>query len=383
MPNELLIDEQAATFILEPAALHSWGRRQRVFVSSLITDMPEERRAVREAIESLGAQPVMFEEELGAQDVSPTHAYLGGVRTSTIYVGIFGARYGARTSRGYSATEEEFHEAERLGLRLCIFANTGEGEVDGGQRDLIDGVRNTLTTSGWSDPVDLGRRVTRRLADLAAEELAPWVRLGDTVFRATRIESNGNTFTVDAVIHNPRIVARLNEIRDGRMSDLRFTSPDDSKSVQLRELRSSMTSTATRSVTLTLVAGQQDQGAMRGSFQSNGVKYTQDDLTRLAISDALFGTKTYPSTWASGSVSDPLEPLRGRGIIDQVVRPVARLLLTEQLLGRGEAGHIDSFTLGPSHQGSRRLRLSWTPPRPYVNSPTPDPVSVEGDVSGL
>ena len=384
MDTELLIDEQAATFILEPAELRSWARRQRVFVSSLITDMAQERRAVREAIESVGAVPVMFEEELGAQDVSSTDAYIGGVRTSHIYIGLFGSRYGVRTPTGYSATEDEFQEAKRLGLRLAVFANTGADDVEGGQRDFVNGLRNVLTTSPWTDPADLGRRVARRLADLAAEELAPWVRLGDTVFRATKIDTNGDSFTVEAVIQNPRILARLNDIKDGRVPDLRFTSPDVSKTVQLRELRSSMTSTATRSVTLTLVAGQQDQGGMRGTLQTNGQTYTQADLARLALSDSLFGTKTYPANWGSpGDTTDPLEPLRGRGIADSVVRPVSRLLISERLLRRGEASHIDAFTLGPSWNGTRRLAVTWTPPRPYVNYPTPDQVSVEGDLSGL
>jgi hypothetical protein len=383
MTTELLIDEQAASFVLEPAALRSWGQRQRIFVSSLITDLPEERRAVRDAIESVGAQPVMFEEELGAQDISAADAYLGGVRSSTVYVGIFGARYGARTSRGYSATEEEFREAERLGLRLCIFANTAGAEVDGAQRDLIDGARNMLTTSQWTDPADLARRLLRRLADLAAEELAPWVRLGDTVFRASKVSVDGDTITVEAVVQNPRITARLNDMRNGRASDLRFTSPDDSRTVQLNELRTSMTSTASRTVTLILVAGKHEQPMTMGTTHVNGVSYTQQDLARLAMSDALFGTNDYPTQWGMGSTSDPLEPIRRKGLIDQVVRPVTRLLIVDMLLRRGDASHIDSFQLGPDRSGKRTLRLSWTPPRLYTNDPTPASVSIEGIVAGL
>jgi hypothetical protein len=155
-----------------------------VFVSSLITDMPEERAAVRAAIESVGATPVMFE-DLGAQDISADQAYLSGVRSSEVYVGLWGTRYGVRMSDGYSATHAEFLEAERNGLRLCVFVY-GEpgGEMDGSQRDLIQGTRNLYTTSPWTDPADLGRRVRQRLEELAAEELAPWVRVGRTLFRA-------------------------------------------------------------------------------------------------------------------------------------------------------------------------------------------------------
>lgn len=67
--------------------MRAWASGRRVFVSSLITDMPNERAAVRAAIESVGATAVMFE-DLGAQDISAERAYLSGVRSSEIYVGV-------------------------------------------------------------------------------------------------------------------------------------------------------------------------------------------------------------------------------------------------------------------------------------------------------
>lgn len=116
-----------------------WATGRRVSVSSLITDMPGERPAVRAAIEAVGATPVMFE-DLGAQDVSAEQACLSGVRSSEVHVGMWGPRYGVRTGDGYSATHAEFLEAERDGLRLRLFVH-GEtsGEMDGPQRDLIHG----------------------------------------------------------------------------------------------------------------------------------------------------------------------------------------------------------------------------------------------------
>jgi hypothetical protein len=68
---------------------------------------------------------------------------------------------------------------------------------------------------------------------------------------------------------------------------------------------------------------------------------------------------------------------------DSVLRPVARLLFAERLLTEEAASTIDSFALGPSHQGQRRLRATWTPPRVYDNGPDPAPLSIDGTVSGL
>src|SRR3954454_19852970 len=110
---------------------------------------------------------------------------------------MWGTRYGGRRSDGYFATHAEYLEAERNGLRLCLFVHgEASGDMDGAQRDLIQGARNLYTTSSWSGPTDLGQRVRRRLEELAAEELAPWVRVGRAVFRATEIINDGRTISI-------------------------------------------------------------------------------------------------------------------------------------------------------------------------------------------
>ncbi len=53
----------------------------KIFISSLITDMHEERSAVREAIEQLDHEPIMAE-QFGGQPNSSQVACLNGVRDS-------------------------------------------------------------------------------------------------------------------------------------------------------------------------------------------------------------------------------------------------------------------------------------------------------------
>jgi hypothetical protein len=221
--GSLLIDQRSASLAASTQDVGAWASGRRVFVSSLITDMPDERSAARAAIETVGATPVMFE-DLGAQDISADQAYLSGVRSSEIYVGMWGARYGVRMPDGYSATHAEFLEAERNGLRLCLFVH-GEttGHMDGPQRDLIQGARNLYTTSPWSDPADLEQRMRRRLEDLAAEELAPWVRVGRALIRAREIASDGRTITITAAVHSNTVHAELVRQRDQRAHDLPFS----------------------------------------------------------------------------------------------------------------------------------------------------------------
>lgn len=110
----LLIDARSAVLPLSNEQLLEWGAGRQVFVSSLITDLPAECAAARTAIEAIGAQPVMFE-DLGGQDVNADQAYLAGVHRSDVYVGVFTERYGVRLRNGYSATHDEFREAEADG----------------------------------------------------------------------------------------------------------------------------------------------------------------------------------------------------------------------------------------------------------------------------
>ena len=113
--EDILVGGSAFSLAVANHDVRAWAAGRRVFVSSLITDMPAERSAVRAAVEELGAVPVMFE-DLGAQDVAAEQAYLSGVRSSDVYVGMWGNRYGVRMADGYSATHAEFLDC--LG-RVC------------------------------------------------------------------------------------------------------------------------------------------------------------------------------------------------------------------------------------------------------------------------
>ena len=376
----LLVDQRSASLAASEQDVRAWASGRRVFASSLITDMLQERSAVRTAIERVGATPVMFE-DLGPQDISAEQAYLAGVRSSDVYVGMWGRRYGVRMPDGYSATHAEFLEAERNGLRLCLFVHGDAScEMDGAQRDLIQGVRNLYTTSPWSDPADLGQRVRARLEEMAAEELAPWVRVGRAIFRAREITNDGRTISITAAVRSDAVHSELVRLRDNRTSGVPFASPNDARGVQVAELSTRTVSTVGHEECLTLVAQDQRGANMRASL--NGV--SADEVARRALSDGLFGTSTLGhQVGLLARPIDPLEALRGFALDDSILRPVARLLFGERLLSKQVASRIDSFILGPSHQGARRLRATWIPPSVYVNEPDPVPVSIDGTITGL
>jgi hypothetical protein len=374
----LLIDQVAASVHATEAYVRAWADGRRVFVSSLIAGMGEERAAVRGAIRSVGATPVMFEDDLGAQDVPADEAYLGGVRSSEVYVGLLGKRYGVRMGDGFSATHAELLEAERNGLRLCVYVHDPAGS-DGHQRDLIASVQNMYTTSPWTDPVDLGERVERRLRDLAAQDLAPWVRLGRAVFRARQIDDDGTTITVTADIRSVAVRAELEQLRDRRAGDLPFAAPNVARQVQVVGLASSTSSTLSHRVEVTLRVQERRAASMRYSMNGR----SPDELARDRLSASLFGTALPEDFRFMSASADPLAPVRALQLDDAIMRPVVQLLITEHLLAEEEAATVDAVVLGPRRQGRCRLRVTWTPRRQYVDEPGPSSTTIEGDVSDL
>jgi hypothetical protein len=143
--------------------------QNRVFVSSVINGFERERAAARRAVESLRQQPVMAE-DFGAKPHSAQTACLEGVRSSHIYVGIIGERYGFVTQSGVSVTEEEFLEARRRGLRILIFVENGTKESH--QQEFLDRLKRYeegYHLDFFSTPEELTEKVTKALFDEVAQ----------------------------------------------------------------------------------------------------------------------------------------------------------------------------------------------------------------------
>src|SRR5512139_1559844 len=83
-------------------------QRLRVFVSSTLQEVVDERKAAREAIERLRLAPVMF--ELGARPHPPKDLYRAYLDQSDIFVGIYWQKYGwVAPEMDISGLEDEWH----------------------------------------------------------------------------------------------------------------------------------------------------------------------------------------------------------------------------------------------------------------------------------
>ena len=97
-----MTEQQAGT-----AAIRTPDQRLRVFVSSTLTELAEERAAVAGAISALGLTPVLF--ELGARPHPPRELYRAYLAQSDIFVGLYWQRYGwIGPGMDISGLEDEF-----------------------------------------------------------------------------------------------------------------------------------------------------------------------------------------------------------------------------------------------------------------------------------
>ena len=151
---------------------------RRVFLSSVIRGFTAERRAAREAVELLRQRPIMAE-DFGAQPVSPRRACLEAVRTSDVFVAIFGARYGSVIpSSGISVSEEEFLEARRLGKDMLCFVQVGV-RPEAPQTVLLRRVQDYesgFLTARFESPSVLKDQLIRSLGDLLRRQCPHFFR---------------------------------------------------------------------------------------------------------------------------------------------------------------------------------------------------------------
>jgi hypothetical protein len=366
-----LIDTSAAARPDE-ASVREWLAEQRVFVSSVIDGYRDIRSAAVAAIRESGAEPVYFE-AFGGMDSDPADAYLGEVRSSSIYVGLLGARYGRPLPSRYSATHAEYAEAERVGLRTSMWVQDGV-DREGPQQSFLDAVRVFDVTGEFAGPEDLQTGLSERLRRLAAEELSPWVKLGPVAFRAKEIVDRGTDVRVRAVIRDDEIVAWLREETSG-FGRLRttLTWPQRTALVELVDVE--IVSRASRVVDVALTFKADEPGEPT-TFTFQGA--TWEEQTALAIETSIFGRQDPVGAFGLDlSLLNPFPLLASLGVAEETVRPLARTILAEELrLRRGV--RLTEFRLGRDRGGRRPMRVSFRSLPRHVRD-RPELIEVGGD----
>jgi predicted ATPase len=146
-------------------------RRLRVFVSSTLGELADERRAVARAISALRLTPVMFEQ--GARPYPPRDVYRAYLAQSDVFIGLYWQRYGqAPPDMDVSGLEEEFDLSAEL-PRLLYVKEPAPGREPRLAR-LLERIREQASSSyrHFGGAAELGRLVRDDLAALLSERFA-------------------------------------------------------------------------------------------------------------------------------------------------------------------------------------------------------------------
>jgi Domain of unknown function (DUF4062) len=157
--------QDRAAVILTP------NQRVRVFISSTLEELAEERAAALRAIRRLHLVPVWFES--GARPHPPQSMYRAYLEQSQIFVGIYWQRYGwVGPGMEISGLEDEFRQA--AGMPILLYLKRPAPDREPGLSAMIEGIRDTGAVSyrQFATARELERLLAEDLVVLLRESFA-------------------------------------------------------------------------------------------------------------------------------------------------------------------------------------------------------------------
>ncbi|CCH87486.1 ATPase-like protein [Modestobacter italicus] len=146
-------------------------QRLRVFISSTLVELAEERQAVRDAVTGLRLIPVLF--ELGARAHPPRALYRAYLAQSDVFVGVYGESYGwVAPGMAVSGLEDEYELS--AGMPRLVYVRRSAPARDPRLGALIDRVQaeGGVSTTAYDDPAQLRELVSDDLAVLLSERFS-------------------------------------------------------------------------------------------------------------------------------------------------------------------------------------------------------------------
>lgn len=361
----LVIDTAAANRVVPEDEFGQWAQSQSVFLSSVMGELAVERRSVAAALDDSGFVVRWFE-GFGGRDDPPDAAYLTEVAGADIYVGLIRDDYGAMQRTGFSATHEEYLEARSRGKRVSFWVATDGANRAGHARRFVDDVQVFNVTGSFTDASDLVAGLRKRLKEMAAEDLSPWVKVGDAVFRAEEIHETGARLVVRARVRDARVMAALRGVAPGQQwgggQEVPVAYSDRAEVGRVETIEVQTQSQAVQVATLTMNVAWAEgrdstamgvQGLAHGDVVEAGIRagYLHEPLPPELAS---FGMGSFADT------TDGLAPLISQRVTEGSVAAIARLLAVEHLVGTRRVAMVEDFVLGPrAGRDQTRFGGSW------------------------
>jgi predicted ATPase len=143
-------------------------QRVRVFVSSTLQELADERQAVRDAVARLRLAPVMF--ELGARPHPPRQVYRAYLAQSQVFVGVYWQSYGwVAPGEQVSGLEDEYLLS--AGLPRLIYVKSSAPDREPQLSEMLARIKQDggVSYQRFTDAAELQRLVENDLALLLSE----------------------------------------------------------------------------------------------------------------------------------------------------------------------------------------------------------------------
>jgi predicted ATPase len=150
------------------AAIRTPDQRLRVFVSSTLQELADERVAAAQAVRHLRLAPVLF--EMGARPHPPRDLYRAYLEQSDVFVGIYWQRYGwVAPGEDISGLEDEYRLASRK--PKLIYVKTPADEREPRLKQLLGRIRDDehVSYKMFATPAQLRSLLENDLALLLSE----------------------------------------------------------------------------------------------------------------------------------------------------------------------------------------------------------------------
>src|SRR5918998_1842560 len=150
-----------------PGPIRTPDQRLRIFVSSTMVELANERAAARRAIEKLRLIPVLF--ELGARPHPPRDLYRAYLRQSDVFVGIYGQQYGwVAPGSDISGIEDEYRLA--ADMPKLVYVQSPAPERAPRLTEMLDRIKSDgLSYRTYHRPAELATLIADDLAILLSE----------------------------------------------------------------------------------------------------------------------------------------------------------------------------------------------------------------------
>ena len=150
-----------------PGTIRTPDQRLRIFVSSTMVELADERVAARRAIEKLRLIPVLF--ELGARPHPPRDLYRAYLRQSDVFIGIYGQQYGwVAPGSDISGIEDEYRLA--AAMPKLVYVQSPAPDRAPRLTEMLDRIKSDgLSYRTYHRPAELATLIADDLAILLSE----------------------------------------------------------------------------------------------------------------------------------------------------------------------------------------------------------------------